>query len=290
MAIKHLSFKKGLAGYGLAHASYIRGQGAYASRDDVVHVVDFNLPSWAESGQDFFSAADTYERANGRAYLELEFSIPRETNDPVAFAHKFADQQLSSRFVYSLAVHDRSASDGGRNIHAHLMFSDRQLDGIERLADQFFRRANGKQPERGGCKKDRAWNDRQRVKLVRDQYAEFVRTECAIADFNMDASPNPEPKIGPDMKRVPVWFGKRRADTLARVQEMRITRKSRKNMGNHTPQEEGIDRTARMQALRQQMGLAAQPSFNSIRNNSGQRGKLSNDKSIDYEIESSPGR
>lgn len=33
------------------------------------------------------------------------------------------------------------------------MYSERTRDGIERDPDQYFKRFNSKQPERGGCKK-----------------------------------------------------------------------------------------------------------------------------------------
>ncbi len=39
--------------------------------------------------------------------------------------------------------------------HAHIMFSDRTPDGIERVPSQHFKRYNPRNPEHGGCKKDR---------------------------------------------------------------------------------------------------------------------------------------
>ncbi|ODT63171.1 MAG: hypothetical protein ABS69_21710 [Nitrosomonadales bacterium SCN 54-20] len=37
--------------------------------------------------------------------------------------------------------------------HVHLMFSERQVDGIERDPEQYFRRYNAKSPEKGGARK-----------------------------------------------------------------------------------------------------------------------------------------
>ena len=44
----------------------------------------------------------------------------------------------------------------GENPHAHLMYSERGNDGIERSAEQWFQRYNGKAPETGGARKSRA--------------------------------------------------------------------------------------------------------------------------------------
>jgi len=204
--------KNGKAGKGGAHAAYLAGKGKYAERDDVVAVVDCNLPAWAVDGEDFFAAADQHERANGRAYTELEAAIPRGVVDPVKYAQEFAEKLLEQHHPYRLAVHDKAAADGGRNTHMHLMFSDRKLDGIERGREQFFKRAASRykdahtgemregDPAKGGAAKDRKWNDRNQVQAVRDLWEEFGKAR----GFNMDLRSNAakglgpaEPKLGP---------------------------------------------------------------------------------------------
>ena len=47
----------------------------------------------------------------------------------------------------TLAVH----RGDGENPHAHLMFSERPNDGIERGGEQWFKRYNAKAPEKGGA-------------------------------------------------------------------------------------------------------------------------------------------
>ena len=37
------------------------------------------------------------------------------------------------------------------------MFSERELDGIDRTEYEFFKRYNGKNPENGGCRKNKDW-------------------------------------------------------------------------------------------------------------------------------------
>lgn len=201
MAIRHCSIKHGKVGKGAAHAAYISGVGKYADKDDVIFLRDGNLPEWATDATDFFAAADELERANGRAYTEIEFAIPREL-DAVCqeqFALAFAQELMGDRFVHRLAIHDKPAADGGRNTHGHLMFSERALDGIERGRDQFFRRANPKAPEKGGAAKDRRWNDREMVQVVRDLFADNSRQFGIEIDMRSNEAQGlgaPEPKIG----------------------------------------------------------------------------------------------
>ena len=72
------------------------------------------------------------------------------------------------RLPYTLAVH-RGGPDG-ENPHAHLMISERANDRIERSREQWFRRYNGKAPEKGGAKKIRAMMSREWVKDTREAW------------------------------------------------------------------------------------------------------------------------
>lgn len=216
MASPHVSLKRGKVGNGAAHAAYVEGEGKYADRDDVRAVIDGNLPAWAGGdARRFFAAADTNERKNGRAYLEVEAAIPREAEDPVEWARNFAQELLGERFPYRLAVHDREAGDGGRNVHLHLMFSDRPSDGEHFDAQRFFKR--------NGSKKDRSWNKRDKVTDVRWLFANHVRR--AVPDWEAPAPAKPEPKIGPALPHAGDWYHQVRAARLAEVEQIRIERR-----------------------------------------------------------------
>ena len=226
MASRHFSFKTGKAGRGAKHAEYIAGQGKYSEREDVRYLVDRNLPGWAVDARDFFEAADQLERANGRAYSEIEFSIPRACVDPVAYADQYAVQLLGERHPYRLAIHDKLAADGGRNVHGHLMFSERQLDGIDRGREQFFRRANSKTPERGGAAKDRQWNDRKHIDTLRRGYEAHAQTHGIALDLRSNLAQGlaePEPKIGPQRKRS--TLDAQREGRAERVKRLRVVRR-----------------------------------------------------------------
>jgi len=152
--------KTGGTGKAGPHASYIFREGHYA-RDETLERLDAtetgNMPSWAVNDPvSFWRAADAHERVNGTTYREMEIAIPRELSveDRTALVREFVAQEIGDRHAYQWAIHTPlSSSDGGEQPHVHLMFSERQVDGIERGPDQYFKRANSKAPERGGAKK-----------------------------------------------------------------------------------------------------------------------------------------
>ena len=231
MAIPHCPVKTGRAGKGEAHALYIQGIGRYANRDDVALVEHGNMPAFAATDpQQFWRAADAHERANGRAYREVQFAIPREIDgkaEQIQFARFFASQIVGERHAYTLALHDTEAADGGRNLHAHLMFTERARDGIERGAEHFFKRGNSKKPERGGCAKDRAMNSRAFVWKTRALYESVVNRELAArgyAPISMARNrlQEPEPKLGPCHARADK--DERREERLRAVLALRAER------------------------------------------------------------------
>jgi hypothetical protein len=158
MASYHLSAKAGKVGSGAAHADYIARIGRYASKskDDLEHAESGNLPDWASGDpRAFWEAADLYERKNGYVYREFEVALPREL-DPeqrLALVREFIEKELPNH-TYTFAIHNpKAAIDGGEQPHAHIMYSERIQDGIQRTAETHFKRANKKSPELGGCAK-----------------------------------------------------------------------------------------------------------------------------------------
>jgi hypothetical protein len=134
-----------------------------------------NLPAWAEYEPAlFWSAADRYERANGATYREIEIALPRELNPAQrqALVLDFIRQEIGERHAHQWAIHNPGAAlAGGEQPHAHLMYSERTVDGIERDPEQYFKRYNGKHPELGGCRKDSAGTE-ERLLETRQRWAE----------------------------------------------------------------------------------------------------------------------
>lgn len=160
MAEFHLSLKIGAKGKAAPHFHYITASEKYAAKRGVEHVEHGNMPAWSATDPAlYWQASDTYERANGTAYRELEVSLPRELplSMQLDLARQLAAEACGDSHAYSFAIHHTKASDGGKNPHVHLQFSERIQDGLERDMATFFKRANKKDPEKGGCLKSRAW-------------------------------------------------------------------------------------------------------------------------------------
>lgn len=180
VAIGRLKMKVGGSGKAGPHAAYIFREGRYA-RDEALERLDAkeagNMPAWAEADPvQFWRAADAHERVNGTTYREMEIAIPRELSveDRVALVRAFVAQELVDRHAYQWAIHTPvMSSDGGEQPHVHLMFSERQVDGIERGPDTYFKRANSKAPEKGGAKK--GYGPRAGERLTREERAEHLK-------------------------------------------------------------------------------------------------------------------
>lgn len=160
MAIYRLEFANGKVGVGVPHHDYISGIGDYSYKQkEIAHSVD-KLPEFAKSSDEFWDAADKNERINGRVYKEIRISLPKELTleENKKLLDEFLKKELED-YYYSARIHEKESSKKGvKNLHAHIMVCPRKIDGIERSAEQFFKKYNSKYPERGGAKKDPFWN------------------------------------------------------------------------------------------------------------------------------------
>ena len=177
MAIYHLTAKTGSRNGGQsakAKADYIQREGRYSrDRAEVLHTQSGHLPEWAERPADYWDAADLYERANGRLFKEVEFALPVELtlDQQRELVDEFARHLTEGeRLPYTLAIH----AGGGENPHCHLMISERINDGIERPAAQWFKRYNGKTPEKGGAQKTEALKPKAWLEQTREAWADHA--------------------------------------------------------------------------------------------------------------------
>lgn len=160
MAIARLSVGTGKKGKASPHAQYIAREGKYAkdnnSLEKLEHTGHGNMPAWAEHNPNYFwQSADEHERKNGSTYREHVIALPRELSSDQRhdLIKDWIDQEIGDKHAYQYAIHNPPAMDGKEQPHAHIMFSERTRDGIERDPDQYFKRYNSKNPERGGAKK-----------------------------------------------------------------------------------------------------------------------------------------
>jgi hypothetical protein len=213
MAISHFSVKTGSRQKGQsasAQFAYLCRLGRYQGKGDLEHVGHYNYPDWSQAHpQLFWQAADEYERANARLYTQIECALPRELDatQRLDLLEDFLERELGARFPYTCAVHNPAALDGQENPHAHILFSERRVDGIERPREQFFSRANQQHPEKGGAAKDRDWSRQAKIGELRDSWQQSVNHALAQAGRpervdlrslqEQGSDRVPEPKMGP---------------------------------------------------------------------------------------------
>ena len=207
MATYHCSVKVGGKGQASGHAAYIAREGYCAERsgyEDLEATGHGNLPAWADGEPAlFWAAADRHERANGATYREIEIALPRELNPAQRqeLVLDFIRQEIGERHAHQWAIHNPGAAlAGGEQPHAHLMYSERTLDGIDRDPEQYFKRYNWKHPELGGCRKDSAGTE-ERLLETRQRWAEVQNAHLqqhghaarvdhrSLADQGIDRAP-----------------------------------------------------------------------------------------------------
>ena len=218
MAIGRLSVKVGKAGKASPHAAYIARLGQYEKRlekGEKLEASEFgNMPKWAASNPlHLWDAADAYERKNGTTYREFEIALPREMNlaQRLELVRDFVGQEIGDRHPYQFAIHTPTAADGGEQPHAHVMFCERERDGIERDPEQFFKRYNSKNPERGGAKKANTGKDpatrRTELKELRGRWETMCNEHLVRGgiDARIDMRSHAERGTGlaPEVKQLP---------------------------------------------------------------------------------------
>ena len=174
MAIFHMDVKTGTRGGGQSASAkydYLGREGRYSQdAEELEHRESGNMPAWAEDDpRAYWEAADEHERSNGRLFQQVEVALPVELDERqrLALARSFAERLTKDeRLPYTLAIH--RGGEAGENPHMHLAISERANDGLERSAEQWFKRANGKQPERGGAKKSRTMMDKNWIAETRE--------------------------------------------------------------------------------------------------------------------------
>ena len=146
--------------------------------DDFLYGENINMPSFSHDNPRYFwECTELYERVNANLFRTIDFSLPSELSDEenIELASNFAEKLFGESYVYSLAVHSKPSEDlNKRNIHCHIMFCERQLDGIERGEEHFFKQAYSKNPSQGGCKKSDEWNKYSKLYYIRQTWESML--------------------------------------------------------------------------------------------------------------------
>ncbi len=190
MAMYRMHAKYGKAGFASPHSDYINREGKYSKgtkKEELIYKESGNLPKFCNGdSREFWKHADAFEK-NRRAYKEYEIALPTELSNEEnkEIVKEYVEKTLGKDFPYTYAIHSKNSSiDGVKNIHAHIMFSERKHDGIERDGETFFKRANTKNPERGGAKKDTTWQKDVTLLEHRKLLADIINNHLKKANCN----------------------------------------------------------------------------------------------------------
>lgn len=176
MAIYRLNTNNGNVGSASPHADYIMGEGKYDYKKNEVIYQDSHILSGI-SPREFWKLADDNEPVNGRTYREFKLSLPHEFSreENIALLNEFIEKELGKDYYYTVAIHDKESSeDGINNVHAHLMFSERKLDGIERNPEDFFKKFCYKNQAKGGAKKEPSWTKKSKLFEIRQSWEDVL--------------------------------------------------------------------------------------------------------------------
>ena len=188
------------------HFEYIAREGKFeksrSRREDLVFLASGNLPEWAENASDFWEQAETHRRKNGRAYREFRIGLQEELTleENKALIERFIEETgIKKNHVYSYAIHDKPAAFDSqhRNIHCHLMFSEKVLEADRLLSeDKFFK--NYAENEAGeptqGYRTETYWARKEATLELREKWAQLVNDKfkekglsCRIDHRTLDA-------------------------------------------------------------------------------------------------------
>lgn len=159
------------------------------ANEKVEYVKSGNMPSFCTDRPDqFWEAAELYERKNGRTSTSLVIALPKELSEKqrIELTEKIIKHLCEEyNFPYSAAIHNHKGAIAGQDQpHLHLMYSERSVDEHDRTAQQFFSRYNDKSPADGGARKVTANLKGQGKEIVNQIRAEIeVLTNEALEQY-----------------------------------------------------------------------------------------------------------
>jgi|GEM_PF-520433 len=176
MAIYRLNTSNGRVGSASPHANYIMGEGEYKYKQNEIIYQAHHMPNDL-TPHEFWKLADDNEPVNGRTYREFKITLPHEFSkeENIELLNEFIKKELGNDYYYSVVIHDKESSEKGiNNVHAHLMFSERKIDGVERKPEKFFRKFCHTNPAKGGAKKEPSWTKREKLLEIRKDWEDIL--------------------------------------------------------------------------------------------------------------------
>lgn len=197
MATFYYEMAIGNAGHSLAKFEYITRTGKYqysASgeiKEDLIYKESSNMPSWAsgktDGGYDMKSATFWNEADLSKEkvpFKQITMALPNELSyeENIAIMQQYMKIHFEG-YPYTMAIHDKEATltDGERNIHAHIMFSERKIDLTREEPDRtsYFKRSSVKKDgtKTGGYLKSREFKPKEKLIELRKNWESIINEE-----------------------------------------------------------------------------------------------------------------
>ena len=197
MATFYYEMSIGNAGHSLAKFEYITRTGKYqysASgeiKEDLIYKESSNMPSWAsgktDGGYDMKSATFWNEADLSKEkvpFKQITMALPNELSyeENIAIMQQYMKTHFEG-YPYTMAIHDKEATltDGERNIHAHIMFSERKIDLTREEPDRisYFKRSSVKKDgtKTGGYLKSREFKPKEKLIELRKNWESIINEE-----------------------------------------------------------------------------------------------------------------
>lgn len=177
----------------------------YSERDDVRYesiLAPSYVPDWAMERETLWNAVEAREtRKDAQLARSIILALPRELSleQNTALLREYVEAVFVSRgMIADLAIHDKEASDGKTNPHAHLLLTLREIE------------ANGEWAKT----KNREWNDQRLVEQWRETWEQTQNAYLETAEVEARVSLRSYADQG--INRVPEQHRGYRVDLLER--------------------------------------------------------------------------
>lgn len=172
----------------------------YTKKHNVLHseiITPVDAPEWMKNREQLWNSVEAGEkRKDAQLAKEVILVLPRnlDIEQHKDVVREFINNNLTSRgLVADYAIHSPDASDGGKNPHAHIMFTLRPVDG-----DGFGKKQTGYN--------DGGLDGRETLEKMRFSYQDILNKTSEKTDSNVrfdlrnlkekGIDREPQPKIG----------------------------------------------------------------------------------------------
>lgn len=118
----------------MLHDEHARKTFDYRRKENIVHVeimTPDDVPRWAADRQRLWNEVEASEkRKDAQLARSVIAALPRELShdENIALVRDYVREQFVARgMIADIAIHDKDASDGGRNPHVHIMLTLRSV-------------------------------------------------------------------------------------------------------------------------------------------------------------------